>query len=49
MTELEQYINSYFGVTKEDISKIISYFHLTTLSKDDYFLKAGRSCDKLSF
>ena len=49
MTELEQYINSYFGVTKDDISKISSYFKLTILKKGDYFLKAGRICDKLSF
>ena len=49
MTELELYINSYFGVTKDDISKISSLFKLTTLKKSDYFLKAGRICDKLSF
>jgi len=49
MTELEQYISSYFGISSEDISKISSCFRLTTLKKGDYFLKAGRICDKLSF
>jgi len=49
MTELEVYINSYFGITQDDISKISSYFRLTTLKKGDYFLKSGRVCDKLSF
>jgi len=49
MTELEHYINSYFGVTQENISKISSFFHLKTLKKGDYFLKAGQVCDKLSF
>lgn len=49
MTELELYIDSYFGVAKEDLSKISSFFHLTTLKKGDYFLKSGRVCDKLSF
>lgn len=49
MTELESYIKSYFGVAQEDISKISSFFHLTTLKRGDYFLKAGHICDKLSF
>ncbi|MVN22031.1 Crp/Fnr family transcriptional regulator [Mucilaginibacter arboris] len=49
MTVLEQYIHSYFGVTLDDISKISSYFQLTTLNKGDYFLKAGQICNKLSF
>ncbi len=49
MTELELYINSYFGVPKDDISKISSLFNLTTLKKGDYFLKEGQICNKLSF
>lgn len=49
MTELELYINSYFGVALEDISKISSFFHLTTLGKGDYFLKSGHICNNLSF
>ncbi len=49
MTELELYINSYFGVTIDDISKISPFFKLTTLNRGDYFLKPGRICDKLSF
>ncbi len=49
MTELEHYISSYFGVTKEDIAKISTLFELTLLKKGDFFLKTGRVCDKLSF
>ncbi len=49
MTELEQYIKSYFGVRQEDLVKIVSLFKRTELKKGDYFLKTGRSCDKLSF
>lgn len=49
MTELAQYINGYFGVPKEEIEKITPFFQLTTLSKGEYFLKAGRICDQLSF
>ena len=49
MTELEQYIHSYFGVTEEGISRISALFKSTILKKGDYFLKAGSTCDKLSF
>lgn len=49
LTELAQYINGYFGVPKEEIAGITSFFQLTTLAKGEYFLKAGRICDKLSF
>ncbi len=49
MTELEQYIHSYFGVPKEELDKIVSCFHTHTLKKGNYFLKTGRVCDKLSF
>ncbi len=49
MTELEKYIQSYFGVTDEELEKIISFFQPVTLHKGDYFLKTGRNCDKLGF
>ncbi|MEJ7677979.1 MAG: Crp/Fnr family transcriptional regulator [Segetibacter sp.] len=50
MTELEQNIQSYFGVIQlDDLQTISSFFHLTTIRKDDYFLKTGKSCDKLSY
>jgi CRP-like cAMP-binding protein len=49
MTELEQYINSYFGVRQEDIIKIASYFKPQTFKKGDYFLKIGEECRYLSF
>ncbi len=50
MTELEQYIKSYFGVIHSDeLNKISSLFKLTTLKKSDYFLKTGKHCDKFCF
>ena len=50
MTELQRNIQSYFGVIRpEDLEKIGSCFHPSTLQKGDYFLKAGRPCDKLGF
>jgi len=49
MTELESYINSYFGVQKEDILRIGSFFHPELLKKGEFFTKAGQVCNKLSF
>jgi CRP-like cAMP-binding protein len=50
MTELEQYIKSYFGVVLADELQVISsLFKLTTIKKGEYFLKTGKRCDKLSF
>ena len=49
MTELEKYIQTYFGVNKDDLTQISSAFRLVTLKKGDYFLKSGRYADRLGF
>jgi CRP-like cAMP-binding protein len=49
MTDLEQYVHSYFSVSGEDLTKIASFFKPVLLKKGDYFLKSGAYCDKLSF
>jgi CRP/FNR family transcriptional regulator, anaerobic regulatory protein len=49
MTELEKYIQSYFGISQEDLAQVGALFKRQTLKKGDYFLKTGRVCDKLSF
>ncbi|QMU28032.1 Crp/Fnr family transcriptional regulator [Adhaeribacter radiodurans] len=49
MTELEHYINSYFGLSKEHVQTITSFFHLTELNKGNFFLKEGQVCNALSF
>lgn len=49
MTELEQYITSYFGITKSNLEKITKLFLIDKLSKGDYFIRTGQYCDKLSF
>ncbi len=50
MTELEQYIQSYFGIASQgDMAKIVSLFKVSTLAKGEHYCKAGRYCDKLSF
>tara|TARA_R110002020_G_scaffold44957_4_gene129049 strand:+ start:14279 stop:14893 length:615 start_codon:yes stop_codon:yes gene_type:complete len=50
MTALEQNITNYFGAMSQGSLQVItSRFHLETMKKDDYFLKAGKPCNKLSF
>ncbi len=49
MTELQQYISTYFGITKDDMDKVASLFVESELKKGEYFTKVGRYCDKLSF
>lgn len=49
MTELEHYIASYFPVEHNQLQMIASCFRPESLSKGDYFLKAGHYSDKLSF
>lgn len=49
MSELEQYIQSFFGVERDDLQKIASMFKKEDMNKGDFFLKTGRHCDKLSF
>ena len=49
MTELEQYINRYFGVTGEELSAIASLFQPEVLKKGAYYSLSGGKCDKLSF
>ena len=48
--ELEEYINSYFGIVETDeLQKITSLFKVETIKKDDYFLRTGKRSDELSF
>ena len=49
MTELQEYISSYFGVTNENMDKITSLFTASELKKGAYFIKSGQYCKKLSF
>jgi CRP-like cAMP-binding protein len=50
MTELEQYIKSYFGVVAiDDLKTIVSFFKLITIKKGEFLLKPGKCCNKLSF
>jgi CRP/FNR family transcriptional regulator, anaerobic regulatory protein len=49
MQELEQYLRNYMYIDDDDMSILLSYFHITEMYKGDHFVKAGRVCDKLSF
>lgn len=49
MTELEKYIQTYFGVNQNDLSTISAYFKPLALKKGDFFLKTGRYSDRLGF
>jgi len=49
MSELEHYIQSFFGVEKEDLQKMASLFQVDHVKRGDFYLKTGRPCDKLSF
>ncbi len=49
MSELERYIQSYFGVTQEDLALISSYFERVTLKKGEHYLRAGQHADRLGF
>ncbi len=48
-TSIQQYIQTYFGITNDDVEKVVALFEETTLNKGEYFVKAGHYCDKLSF
>lgn len=49
MTELEKYISGYFAVDKEEAAAIAALFRPEQLRKGDYYLKAGRYCDRMAF
>ena len=50
MTEIEQYIASYFGVVdNNDLKTIISYFTLKVVKKGEFILKSSQQCDELCF
>jgi CRP/FNR family transcriptional regulator, anaerobic regulatory protein len=49
MSALEHYIQSYFGVTQEDLAHISSYFEPASLKKGEHYLRAGQHADRLGF
>lgn len=50
MLEIEQYIQSYFGVRSgNDLKVILSFFKPVKLKKGEYLLREGKLCNSLSF
>jgi CRP/FNR family transcriptional regulator, anaerobic regulatory protein len=49
VTELEQYINSYFGVIGEEMTMIASLFKRYTLKRGEFYVTSGIPSDKLCF
>lgn len=49
MTELEKYIQTYFGVSSQDLQAISTFFQPRSLDKGDFFLKTGRHAQQLGF
>lgn len=50
MTQLEQYIKSFFGIADEkNLQSIASLFNITITKKGDFFLKVGSYCNRLGF
>ncbi len=49
MIELEKYIQTYFGVSNNELTIISGFFELKTLKKEDYFLKTGSYSNRLGF
>ncbi len=49
MTELEKYIQTYFGVSEDERKEISLLFKPMQLKKGDYYLKSGKRSDRLGF
>jgi len=49
LTELENYISTYLGISQSNLEKTASLFKKTELAKGEYFARIGERCDKLSF
>ncbi len=50
MTELENYITSYFGIeAQNDLTSIVEMFEHKIIKKGEFILRAENRCDKLCF
>ncbi len=47
--ELANYIQGFFGVTPDEVTKIISFFEPIELKKGEFFLRKGQLSDRLGF
>lgn len=49
MKDLQEYINSYFGISRKNMDRVTALFMESDLEKGNYFIKAGQYCERLSF
>lgn len=49
MTELEQYIRTYFGISEQSLTEMARLFQPVTLERNAYMLQTGRICNQLAF
>jgi CRP-like cAMP-binding protein len=49
MSELETYIKSFFGVSRDELQTIASFFKPDNLKKGAFFVREGAYCNQLSF
>ncbi|TLV03038.1 Crp/Fnr family transcriptional regulator [Dyadobacter luticola] len=49
MTDLEQYLQTYFDFTQTDLAKVAAFFKPEVIRKGEFYLKIGKPCQKLSF
>ncbi len=49
MSEIEQYVQSYFGIPQVYLGDLTGMFQLTHLDREDWFVQVGEPCQKISF
>ena len=49
MTELQHYIQEYFGITSHHLNQISELFYEEEMKKDEFMVEEGSYCQKLSF
>lgn len=49
MTAIETYIQTYFGITTDEVKLISAFFRPVELTKGEFFLKTGRLSNRLGF
>ncbi|KAA0993176.1 Crp/Fnr family transcriptional regulator [Dyadobacter aurulentus] len=49
MSELEQYLHSFFDFDQSDLAKVAAFFKPEIVRKGEFYLRTGKACNKLSF
>ncbi len=49
MNDLQKYLNSYFGISDEEMDRLATLFIKSEVDKGKYFVKAQQYCNRLSF